>query len=387
MRVNIFARPDHSVHLFKGLNSIGFGDISYYTFFAARHGSMLNTLLPTRKSVPAQAKTLDAFTLLAYSSSMVGKKIGLNTMLLQQKLCELMLPKRALSSCDVLHYWPFYCPRFARSIKENSGIKTVAEFYEAEPSFVNDLCDREYAKYGVSGRRINTLINQNEAFEFEDNFIVASEYTKSTYLKLYPDANIHVCSYGPLNYSLAPGSLAKVESSASKKTKRIIFVGQVCLEKGVHILIEACSALRVSLTLVGPIRSGQEALFSKILSGNTWVTHLGGMRNSEVLSILSEYDIFSLPSFSDNYSLAVNEALSCGLPVLVTDNCGNKDDIVNFRLGSVSKTGDVEDLMANIDAMIRRFDYETFHAGLVDFFSDENRLQYPKSVVSVYNGL
>jgi glycosyltransferase involved in cell wall biosynthesis len=387
MKINIFARPDHSVFLYDSLKKIHDGTIDYYTFYATRQNSILHKILKNRKSVPSQVRTLDLFTLLSYSSNKLGRKLNYNWMKVEQTLCETLLPGKKVKDCDVLHYWPFYCPKFAKKIITEGRVKTVAEFYEAEPSFVNNIYQTEYDKFGLTARKINTLINQNEAFEFERNFIVASEYTKDTYLKLYPKANIHVCSYGPIGNMLRGDIEAKIEKTIDTQKKKIVFVGQVCLEKGAHLLIEASQITGVSVDLIGPIRRGQEQIFLKLIANNKHINYLGPKRNSEVLSLLDQYDIFALPSLSDNYSLAVNEALSRGLPVLVTENCGNKDDIIKFNLGCVSKTANLESLVLCINKITKNFDYQSFANGLNSFFAEENRLQYAKSVLEIYKKL
>lgn len=308
-------------------------------------------------------------------------------MQVEQNLCELLLPRKKVSNCNILHYWPFYCPKYAKSVVKEGKIKTVAEFYEAEPSFVNKLYESEYEKFGLKTKKVNTLINQNESFEFEKNFIVASNYTKETYSRLFPEANIHVCSYGPIGQQLRADLDRKIERTINTNRKKIVFVGQVCLEKGTHLLIEAGNATGIPVDLIGPIRNGQQKVFEDLISKSRYVTHLGPKRNSEVIRLLDNYDAFALPSLSDNYSLAVNEALSRGLPVLVTENCGNKDDIKKFNLGYSATTADLNSLAEKMEKLVSGFDYSAFHYGLINFFAEDNRIKYSKAVLDVYKSL
>ena len=51
-------------------------------------------------------------------------------------------------------------------------------------------------------------------------------------------------------------------------------------------------------------------------------------------------DLFVLPSgFNETWGLAVNEAMACGRPVLVTNRVGCAEDVVDSSCGSVFSTG------------------------------------------------
>lgn len=385
MKVNILARPDHSIALYKGLKKIDQVNPHLYTFYAARKGSAINKLLPKRKSVPSDVNTLDLFTLISYSLRKLIQPMGLNFRVMEITLLKLFLSKKILTDCDILHYWPFYCSDFIRDIKSGNSLKTVAEYYEAEPSFVNNLYKEEYKKYNIhGGNNVNTLINQNESFEYEENFIVGSSYTKETYLKVFPNSNIHVCSYGSAEIELSKNIENKINNFKSSRKYSLVYVGQVSLEKGVHYLIDALSSLNVSLDLIGPIRHGQEEIFENIISKNSHkVNFLGPKTNLEVMSILKNYSLFVLPSLSDNYSIAVSEALSQGVPVIITKNCGNRDDIIKHGLGYVVEAGSSSELKNAITQFHEEFDFDKFFMGLKAFFNPSQE-SYSFKVNNIY---
>ncbi|NMH65364.1 glycosyltransferase family 4 protein [Shewanella salipaludis] len=385
MHINILARPDHSLKLFEQLLKIKSEDdvIKLYTFYALRKGSVANNLFPKFKTAPEQAIVLMFFTFITRISNIFLRKIGVNTRENEIRMFRAFAPKAELAKADVLHYWPFYCAGMVKQLKGNKNMRTVAEYYEAEPSFVNSIYDDEYKKFAIkTEKKINTLIDQNACFEFEDNFIVASEFTKKTYELKYPNKNYYVCKYGPAGYPLDKNS----DFFVSKKCEvfNIVFVGQICVEKGVHYLIEAVKNIDVKLDLVGPIRNGQEKIFSKMISENKNVKHLGPKRHSEILDILRGYDLFCLPSLADNYSLAVVEALSVRIPVVVTENCGNAEDVKRYNLGLVATVKNADSLKACIMGIKTNFDFSLFNDGLEEFFSLENQLVYPKAVLDVY---
>jgi len=57
-------------------------------------------------------------------------------------------------------------------------------------------------------------------------------------------------------------------------------------------------------------------------------------------------DLFVLPSaFGETWGLAVNEAMACGRPVLLSDRVGCASDVVDARCGRVFPWADLEGMM------------------------------------------
>ena len=47
--------------------------------------------------------------------------------------------------------------------------------------------------------------------------------------------------------------------------------------------------------------------------------------NDKVCAIMKEHDALVLPSIIEGRALVQQEALSCGIPIIVTENAGGKD--------------------------------------------------------------
>ena len=63
-------------------------------------------------------------------------------------------------------------------------------------------------------------------------------------------------------------------------------------------------------------------------------------------------DLFILPSASETWGLAVNEALACGRPVLVSDRVGCARDVVDASCGRVFALAEPEGLVRALDALL-----------------------------------
>lgn len=123
----------------------------------------------------------------------------------------------------------------------------------------------------------------------------------------------------------------------------IIFLGRIHFTKGCDLLIEAFSRIarevdRAHLLIAGPDEVGwKETLVKKAqklgIDGRiTW----GGLLTGDVKwGALRASDVFVLPSHQDNTSVAMMEALACGVPVLISNKVHIWPEIIADGAGLV----------------------------------------------------
>lgn len=118
--------------------------------------------------------------------------------------------------------------------------------------------------------------------------------------------------------------------------RKFIYVGRLAEEKNLEMLIEAYKSVSKKapgapwdLLFVGdgPMRQRLELLSGSYLSNNR-IKFAGGFPWYEVPSWLSNSDVLVLPSKSEPWGLVVNEAMVCGMPVIVSEKCGCAEDLV-----------------------------------------------------------
>ena len=106
----------------------------------------------------------------------------------------------------------------------------------------------------------------------------------------------------------------------------VLFLGRLNFKKGIDILVRAFSeAIRAvpeaHLVIAGPdggLRARTEAwIGSHGLRERS--TLLDMVTGPEKLALLADADLFVLPSWSENFGIAVIEAMACSLPVVVSD--------------------------------------------------------------------
>lgn len=122
--------------------------------------------------------------------------------------------------------------------------------------------------------------------------------------------------------------------TARKHSPAFIFVGRLAEEKNLKLLLEAYgrakSRVRSPWGLIfvgdGPMKTEIAGYVEKEKAEG--VTLAGGVSWLEVPEWLSLADVLVLPSYSEPWGLVVNEALVCGLPVIVSEKCGCASDLV-----------------------------------------------------------
>jgi glycosyltransferase involved in cell wall biosynthesis len=148
-----------------------------------------------------------------------------------------------------------------------------------------------------------------------------------------------------------------------REKKRLLYVGRLSEEKNLRRLISAFNAatrmvmggMRWDLVLVGDGPQGAELKGAVAASGVDNILFEGGVSWSETVKYYSTCDAFILPSLSEPWGVVVNEAMCCGLPVLVSSKCGAAYDLVTdgvngYRFDPSSE----EELQKVIGLMISR---------------------------------
>ncbi len=113
-----------------------------------------------------------------------------------------------------------------------------------------------------------------------------------------------------------------------------LFVGRLVPEKGVFDLLTAYAKLnasvreQVGLVFVGDGESRRQ-LEVQAASLSPGVVRFSGFAQRETLaSYYALADVLILPTHTDTWGLVVNEAMACGLPVILSRAAGCADDLV-----------------------------------------------------------
>lgn len=178
------------------------------------------------------------------------------------------------------------------------------------------------------------------------------------------------------------------QSKASKEKQRVevVYVGRLLPFKRLDLLVEVMSSLfkehpNLFLTIIG---DGEllSALRRQVeeLGVTERVSFEGVLPPDRIPVRVARADVLVLPSRGEGWGVVVNEALSVGVPVILSDRCGAADLIQDGVNGYVFRNEDSSDLRDCLsDFLSRREDWERLRAeaaALGEKISTENMAPY-----------
>lgn len=212
-----------------------------------------------------------------------------------------------------------------------------------------EVCRREWAKW-IGGRFSGhpsklTIARVEREYELADRIRVSSQWAKATMVSRgVPAGKISVIPQ-PINIERFKPPQRR---DAPEGPLRICYVGSLDLRKGFVYLLRAMKAAgpsRVQLEIVGGTGDrGTRWLLTRELQGLDVRIRAGDPRPT-----YHNAEIFVLPSLEDGFGFVAAEAMACGLPVVVTDQCGAAEWVRDQETGWVIPAGDVEALAAILE--------------------------------------
>lgn len=148
---------------------------------------------------------------------------------------------------------------------------------------------------------------------------------------------------------------------------RVFYIGNIGREKGIHDVIHAASQLKAGrdlpfkLILAGSFNDQREEHRVRKLVADydlhDTVVFPGTVYGRKKEEAFLEADIFVLPSYSEGIPLSMLEAMSYGLPVVVSGVGGIPEVVRDGQEGRIIKAGDVDGLCRALCDLIESGEY------------------------------
>jgi glycosyltransferase involved in cell wall biosynthesis len=191
------------------------------------------------------------------------------------------------------------------------------------------------------------LERKDEELRLADYIIVPSSYSRLS-LQICPFdlAPIIVVPYGVPKVCDLPGG----GSFEKKGVLKVLFVGGLTQLKGLSYLFDAVKILGsiVRLTLIGRMPSLNCAILNKSLECHRWIPSLP---HEQILEEMRNHDVLVLPSLSDGFGMVVTEALSQGVPVIITPHSCGPDVITNDVDGFIVPIRSAESIAEKLEIL------------------------------------
>ena len=134
------------------------------------------------------------------------------------------------------------------------------------------------------------------------------------------------------------------DSEPSEGRTRYLFVGRLIERKGLDVLLEAFERVdggELRIAGDGPLREMVEAAAAR----DPRIRLIGHIAGDALARAYQDADVLVVPSIYEPWGLVVHEGLAYGLPVIVTDEVGAADDLIEGNVnGYVVAAGSAEEL-------------------------------------------
>ncbi|WP_081908896.1 glycosyltransferase [Ferriphaselus sp. R-1] len=221
---------------------------------------------------------------------------------------------------------------------QQAGSSTLRILDQVDPGLndyllIHDECNK-FSAWGEGEEQLNVeyFDRVKDEINLADHLIVNSTYSRDMIQSWLGERSISVL---PI-----PSSFERKQKTEINRNKRlkVLFLGTLSLRKGVHYALEAVEQMRhsgrdVSLTLAGGCRI-EPRMLSKFKSSN----YLGPVPSNVVQSLLDSHDVLLFPTLSEGFGIVQVEAISRGVPVIATKNCGQviEDGISGLIIDAMS---------------------------------------------------
>ena len=158
------------------------------------------------------------------------------------------------------------------------------------------------------------------------------------------------CQISPFGSPVRTSAVPKVKRDKSGLLK-VLFVGSMSQRKGLADLFKAMKLLKkdpVKLSILGQPSMPMD-FYRKQFSD---FRYYPPCTNTKVREIMHQHDALVLPSIVEGRALVQQEALACGIPIIVTKNAGGEDLINKGTTGYLVPIRSPEKIAKAISSII-----------------------------------
>lgn len=188
------------------------------------------------------------------------------------------------------------------------------------------------------------LERKTQELELADLVVVASQFVRDSLPASAAQKAVVMSPFGSPPVWTGGWSDAALDPA---RPMRVLFAGSMGQRKGLGDLLQAMRLLdgeNIELVVMGSPMADLD-FYRREYAG---FTHEKGRPHAEVLALMRSCDVFCLPSIVEGRALVMQEAMSQGLPVVITPNTGGADLVVEGETGFLVPIRSPEQIAAKL---------------------------------------
>lgn len=176
------------------------------------------------------------------------------------------------------------------------------------------------------------LKRKSKEIELADVIVCPSLFVYNSIPNWAKNKKIILAPFGSPKCDL-PNNIPTKFQNITNRPLRVLFVGSMSQRKGLADLFQAMKLLpnsaNVELVVMGSLQDTMEFYRSEYAH----FIYEPGRAHNQVLELMRSCDVFCLPSIVEGRALVMQEAMSQGLPLIITPNTGGDDLIIEGETG------------------------------------------------------
>ncbi|WP_026209680.1 glycosyltransferase family 4 protein [Cytophaga aurantiaca] len=212
-----------------------------------------------------------------------------------------------------------YCGTYAQQL----GGNYICDRGSSHIRYQNDILTEEYKRWGFVFEGVDPRVIDKEESEYRqsDYITVPSEFVKQSFI----EQGIHESKIKKIPYGARLDRFYKTSDPALDEFN-VLWVGGVSIRKGFMYALKAFQKLKhpaKKFTVIGNVSEEIKALLLKENLNN--IDFISRVENKELIRYYNLSHAFVLSSIEEGLAMVQGEALSCGCPLIVTNNTGGGD--------------------------------------------------------------